>query len=92
MWSCAIEEITLLKKRNYRQDSAPLHLPPEKRFERHSPAEDTRPLEVVILLYSYNPVQSCGALETSTSLPEKIQKEYKKYPFSIKAETLYGDA
>ena len=49
-------------------------------------------LEVVILLYSYNPVHSYRTVETFTSLPEKTQKEYQKYPVSIKAETLYGDA
>ena len=60
--------------------------------ERHSPAEDTRPLEVVILQYLYNPVHRYRSVETFTSLPEKTQKEYKNYPVSIKAGTLYGDA
>ena len=32
-------------------------------------------LEVVILLYSYNPVQSCGTLETFTSL-SKYRSEH----------------
>ena len=58
-------------------------------------------LEVVILLYSYNPVQSCGTLETFTSL-SKYRSSKSIFPLKFHPKynldrrsgigTLYGDA
>ena len=39
-------------------------------------------LEVVILLYSYNPVQSCGTLETFTSL-SKYRSDKSIFPLKF---------
>ena len=61
-------------------------------------------LEVVILLYSYNPVQSCGTLETFTSLSKYRSEHIFQIHISLKIPskiqlwiisgigTLYGDA
>jgi hypothetical protein len=46
-------------------------------------------LEVVILLYSYNPVQSCGTLETFTSL-SKYRSSKSIFPLNIPSKIKFG--
>jgi hypothetical protein len=46
-------------------------------------------LEVVILLYSYNPVQSCGTLETFTSL-SKYRSSKSIFPLKFHPKYKFG--
>ena len=78
--SFAVKEIRI-KKRNSRHDDAPLHLPPAF-CPRGTAQQRILDLEVVILLYSYNPVQSCGTLETFTSL-SKYRSDKSIFPLKF---------